>query len=97
MFFPSWIVSEVIVVTIKDNNIRITVKNIVVVNSEAIVFLILNFLIKYTVGILSSEARIRASTKGRVYPMVPKKIRKRVVYKTKNTVNLSIFFRILSN
>jgi len=97
MFFPSWIVSEVIVVTIKANNIRITVKNTVVVNSDAIVFLILNFLIKYTVGILSSEAKIRARTKGRVYPIVPKKIRKTVVYKTKNTVNLSIFFRILSN
>jgi len=97
MFFPSCIVSEVIVVTIKDNNIRITVKNIVVVNSEAMVFLILNFLIKYFVGILSSEAKIRASTKGRVYPMVPKKITKKVVYKTKKIVNLSIFIRILSN
>ena len=84
-------------VTIKDSNIRITVKNTVVVNSEAIVFLILNFLIKYLVGILSSEAKIRASTKGRVYPMVPKKIVKRVVYKTKNIVNLSIFFIISSN
>ena len=35
MFFPSCIDSEVIVVTIKDNNITITVKNMVVVNNEA--------------------------------------------------------------
>ncbi len=52
-FLPSCIDSEVIVVIIKDNNITIIVKNIVVVNSEAIVFLILNFFIKYFVGILS--------------------------------------------
>lgn len=96
MFLISCIVSDVIVVTIKENNITITVKNIVVVNSEARVFLILNFLIKNFVGILSSEAKIRANTKGRVYPMVPKKITKAKVYKIKNTVNLSIFFRMFS-
>ena len=66
MFFPNWIVSEVIVVITKDNNITIMVKNIVVVNNEAIEFLILNFLIKYLVGVLRSKAKIRAKTKGSV-------------------------------
>ena len=46
IFFPNCIVSEVIVVRIKVNNITIIVKNMVVVNNEAIVLLILNFFIK---------------------------------------------------
>lgn len=66
MFFPSCIDSEVKVVMIKDSTITIRVKNMVVVNSEATVFLILNFLIKYFVGILRNEAKIRANTNGRV-------------------------------
>lgn len=66
IFFASCIDSEVIVVIIKDNNITITVKNIVVVNKEAIAFLILNFFIKNLVGILRNEAKTRAKTKGSV-------------------------------
>ena len=63
---------------------------------KLVVFLILNFLIKYLVGILSNEAKTKAKTKGSVYAIVPKKIIKINVYKTKKIVNLSTFFSIFS-
>lgn len=66
MFFPSCIDSEVNVVIIRESNVTITVKNMLVVNNEAVVFLILNFIIKYLVGILRKEAKIKAKTKGSV-------------------------------
>ena len=66
MFLPSCIDSEVKVVITRESKVTITVKNILIVNNEAVVFLILNFIIKYLVGFLRNEAKIKAKTKGSV-------------------------------